>query len=174
MTLRRQPKACWLFAMSLTLFAGSAHADDLLDLVNAELHLPTVCPGNATVGIYGSLSGFLITKMGQTNEQQNGDISLVEREQLDVILAEYALAPYLDPATAPSGDGLLMAKFIVLAEADLSGGPPLDVSVSVARTDTQEIVYEHSSVVTEAERGMSRPLLKFDGGSGEILRDVRL
>ncbi len=151
MTLRRQPKSCWLFAMSLMLSAGSAHADDLLDLANAELHLATVCPSNATVGIYGSLAGFLTTEMFQTDEQQNGDISLVERAQLDVLLAEYALAPYLDPATASSGDGLLMAKFIVLAEADLSGSFPVDVSVSVARTDTQEIVYEHSSVVTEAE-----------------------
>ena len=151
MTLRTQPKSCWLFAMSLMLLASSAHADDLLDLVNAELHLATVCPSNATVGIYGSLAGFLTNEMFQTDEQQNGDISLVERAQLDALLAEYALAPYLDPATASSGDGLLMAKFIVLAEADLSGSLPVDISVSVARTDTQEAVYEHSSVITEAE-----------------------
>ena len=28
--------------------------------------------------------------------------------------------------------------------------------------------------INTANRGMSRPLLKFVGGSGEILRDVRL
>jgi hypothetical protein len=137
--------------MSLMLSAGSAHADDLFDLANAELHMPTVCPANATVGIYGSLADMLIAEIIQTNEQQGGDISLVERARLDDVLAEFALAPYLDPATAPSGDGLLMAKFVAVAEADLSGGLPVDVSVRVARTDTQEIVYEHSSVVTEAE-----------------------
>jgi len=132
------------------LSAGSANADDLLDLANAELHMSTVCPANATIGIYGSLSGMLITEIFQTGEQQNGDITLVEREALDAVLAEYALAPCLDPATVPTGDGLLMAKFIVVAEADLSS-LPADLSVSVARTDTQEIVYEHSSVITEAE-----------------------
>jgi len=151
MSVRKRPKCCWLFAVSLVLSAGSAQADDLLDLANAELHLATVCPGNATVGIYGSLADMLITEMFQTDEQQNGDISLVERAQLDAVLAEYALAPYLDPATASTGEGLLMAKFIVLAEADLSGGLPVDVSVSVARTDSQEIVYEHSAVITEAD-----------------------
>ena len=31
----------------------------------------------------------------------------------------------------------------------------------------------HPEIVTKQE-GMSRPLLKFGGGSGEILRDVRL
>ena len=123
MTLRRQPTSCWFFAISLMLSAGGAHADDLLDLANAELHMPTLCPGNATVGIYGSLADVLITGMFQTNEQQDGDISLVERARLDDVLAEHALAPYLDPATAPAVDGLLMAKFIVLAEADLSGPP---------------------------------------------------
>jgi hypothetical protein len=151
MTERKRPKCCWLFAVSLVLSASSAHADDLLDLANAELHLATVCPGNATVGIYGSLAYMLITEMFQTDERQNGDISLVERAQLDALLAEYALAPYLDPATASTGEGLLIAKFIVLAEADLSGGLPVDVSVSVARTDTQEIVCEHSSEITEAD-----------------------
>ena len=150
MIVRRQATCCWCLAVSLILSAGSAHADDLLDLANAELHMPTVCPANATVGIYGSLTGLLTTEIFQTAEQQNGDISLVERAALDAILAEYALAPYLDPATAATGDGLLMAKFIVLAEADLSS-LPADLSVSVVRTDTQEIVYEHSSVVTESE-----------------------
>ena len=33
-----------------------------------------------------------------------------------------------------------------------------------------DIAYVELTEVT----GMSRPLLKFDGGSGEILRDVRL
>jgi len=148
--VRRPQTSFWVFAIALMLFAGSARADDLLDLANAELHMPTVCPANATVGIYGALTGMLTTEMFQTGEQQNGDISLVERAALDAVLAEHALAPYLDPATAPATDGLLMAKFIVLAEADLSS-LPADLSVSVVRTDTQEIVCEHSSVVTEAE-----------------------
>ena len=150
MFVRRQPTSFWGFAIASMLFAGSARADDLLDLANAELHMPTVCPANATVGIYGSLTGMLTTEMFLTGKQQNGDIALVEREALDAILAEYALAPYLDPATAATGDGLLMAKFIVLAEADLSS-LPADLSVSVVRTDTQEIVYEHSSVITGSE-----------------------
>lgn len=140
---------CWLSAMTLMLSAGSAYADDLLDLANAELHLATVCPVNATVGIYGSLAALLTHEMLQTVEHQDGDIALVERARLDEILAEYALAPYLDPATVSTGEGLLLAKFVVLAEADLSGFP-IDISVSVARTDTQEVVYEHASVVAES------------------------
>ena len=150
MIVRRHAACCWCIAVSLMLSAGSARADDLLDLANAELHMPTVCPANATVGIYGSLTGMLTTEIFQTAERASGDISLVERAALDAILAEYALAPYLDPATAATGDGLLMAKYLVLAEADLSS-LPADLSVSVVRTDTQEVVYEHSSVVTEAE-----------------------
>lgn len=150
MTVRRPLELCWLLAISLMLSAGSAHADDLQDLANAELHLGAVCPGNATVGIYGGLADLLINEMLQTAEQQNGDIALVERARLDDLLAEYALAPYLDPATASTGDGLLLAKFVVLAEANLSAFP-IDITVSVARTDTQEVVYEHSSVVAEAD-----------------------
>ncbi len=150
MTSRGRPRSWWFFCIPLILSAGGAHADDLLDLANAELHLPTVCPSNATVGIYGSLTDLLITEMWQTNERQNGDISLVERARLDDILAEHALAPYLDPATAPAADGLLFAEFVVLAEADLSGFP-IDLSVRMARSDTQAIVYERSWVVTESD-----------------------
>lgn len=150
MTSRGRPRSWWFFCIPLILSAGGAHADDLLDLANAELHLPTVCPSNATVGIYGPLTDLLISEVWQTNEQQNGDVSLVERARLDDVLAEQALAPYLDPATAPATDGLLFAEFVVLGEADLSGFP-IDLSVRMARSDTQAIVYERSWVVTESD-----------------------
>ena len=150
MTSRRQPRSCWFFCIPLILSAGGAHADDLLDLANAELHMQTVCPGNATVGIYGPLTDLLIADVWQSNERQNGDISLVERARLDDVLAEHDLAPYLDPATAPAADGLVFAEFVVLAEGDLSGFP-IDISVRMARSDTQAIVYERSWTVTESD-----------------------
>ena len=150
MTSRGRPMSCWVFCIPLVLSAAGAHADVLLDLANAELHLPTVCPGNATVGIYGPLADLLIADVWQTNERQNGDISLVERARLDDDLAEHDLAPYLDPATAPEAGGLVFAEFLVLAEGDLSG-LPIDISVRMARSDTQAIVYEQSWVVTESD-----------------------
>ena len=47
--------------------------------------------------------------------------------------AEYALAPYLDPATAPAGEGLLLPNFVVVAESD-SSGFPIKVVARVARS----------------------------------------
>ena len=130
---------------------GRAAGDTLSDLANAELHLPTVCPAGATLGIYGSdLNGFVVGSMLETGEWQSGDLEIVERERLDDILAEHALAPFLDPATTPAADGLLAAKFLVLVEADITV-LPMDLSVSMVRVDTQEVLYEHSSVVTEAD-----------------------
>lgn len=141
----------WLVLVAVIVpVGGIARADTLRDLANAELHLPTVCPADPTVGIYGSVAGALITHVFQTSAQQGGEVVLVERARLEDVLAEHALAPFLDPTTAPAADGLLMAKFLVLAEADFSS-LPADLSVSMVRTDTQDVVYQHSSVVTAAD-----------------------
>lgn len=141
----------WLVLAAVIVPAsGIARANTLQNLANAELHLPTVCSAGPTLGIYGSVAGALITHVFQASEQQGGDVVVVERARLEDILAEHALAPFLDPTTAPATGGLLMAKFLVLAEADVSS-LPADLSVSMVRTDTQEVVYEHSSVVTAAD-----------------------
>ncbi len=47
--------------------------------------------------------------------------------------AEYPVAPYLDPATAPAGGGLLLPKFVVVAESD-SSAFPINVVARVARS----------------------------------------